>query len=378
LLCKVYLNSAWKLVNRSRNLPENLFFTTKLKLPGNMSKVVLGFGNPLLDIVVHVGGEYLAQYDLKPANSILAESKHLPIYEEISKHADVEYIAGGAAQNTMRACQWLSGNSVSAHYIGCIGKDENGKILKSTAEKDGLKIHYLINDNTPTGTCAVLITDKDRSLVANLGAANHYKKEHIEKEEIQHLINEASVFYVSGYFITVSSETLEATISVGQHAAKHNKRFVWNISAPFIPEFFNNQVMAIIPYADVVFGNETEGMAFGKKQGWGEDLKEIAKKIAELPKENKNRPRLVVLTQGSHPAIVYCDGKLTEYPGKLISKELIVDLNGAGDCFVGGFLSRYTLDKSIEECMSAAHYSASEVIQVSGIKFPKAPNFTFV
>jgi len=274
----------------------------------------------------------------------------------------------------MRSAQWLSGQPGFAHYIGCVGKDENGKILRETANKDGLTVHYLVDENTPTGTCAVLVTDKERSLVANLGAANCYKKAHLETPEIQNMINETSVFYISGYFLTVS---VEAAVYIGQHVAKHNKRLLWNISAPFIAEFFTDKVLAVMPYVDVVFGNETEGAAFGKKHGWGEDLKVIAKHIAELPKENKSRSRLVIITQGSKPSIVYHDGKCVEIAGNLIPKEKIVDTNGAGDCFVGGFLAKYALDRSLEEAIAAGHYAASEVIQVSGIKFPHAPNFNF-
>jgi len=47
-----------------------------------------------------------------------------------------------------------------------------------------------------------------------------------------------------------------------------------------------------------------------------------------------------------------------------------VDTNGAGDSFVGGFLSRFVLDKPLEECIAAGNYCASEVIKRSGCSFP--------
>lgn len=34
---------------------------------------------------------------------------------------------------------------------------------------------YQVDDSAPTGTCGVCIMDGERSLVANLGAANNYK-----------------------------------------------------------------------------------------------------------------------------------------------------------------------------------------------------------
>ncbi len=59
----------------------------------------------------------------------------------------------------------------------------------------------------------------------------------------------------------------------------------------------------------------------------------------------------------------------------LIPKENLVDSNGAGDAFVGGFLSRLVLGKSIEECVKAGNYAANVIIQRSGCTFPEKPSF---
>ena len=38
-----------------------------------------------------------------------------------------------------------------------------------------LQAHYMVDESTPTGTCAACIVGGERSLVANLAAANNYK-----------------------------------------------------------------------------------------------------------------------------------------------------------------------------------------------------------
>ena len=38
-----------------------------------------------------------------------------------------------------------------------------------------------------------------------------------------------------------------------------------NLAAPFIIDFFTDALKSVLPYADIVVGNETEGQAFGKK-----------------------------------------------------------------------------------------------------------------
>lgn len=47
--------------------------------------LVVGIGNPLLDISVMVDDEFLKKYDLKPNDAIMADSKHLPLYKEITE-----------------------------------------------------------------------------------------------------------------------------------------------------------------------------------------------------------------------------------------------------------------------------------------------------
>lgn len=47
-------------------------------------------------------------------------------------------------------------------YIGAVGNDENGKYMKDAAEKYGVKTYYMKTSDKPTGTCAVLVRDKER------------------------------------------------------------------------------------------------------------------------------------------------------------------------------------------------------------------------
>ena len=52
-----------------------------------------------------------------------------------------------------------------------------------------------------------------------------------------------------------------------------------------------------------------------------------------------------------------------------------MDLNGAGDAFVGGFLSRLIKGMDLETCVRAGNYASREVIQKSGCTFPEVPEF---
>jgi adenosine kinase len=47
----------------------------------------------------------LKKYDVKANDAILAEEKHMGLYEDLIQNYDAKLIAGGAAQNTARGAQ---------------------------------------------------------------------------------------------------------------------------------------------------------------------------------------------------------------------------------------------------------------------------------
>ena len=336
--------------------------------------VLFGMGNPLLDISAEVPVDYLQKYNLKPNDAILAEEQHMPIYQElIDHHQPVKYIAGGATQNTIRVAQWMLQRRVATSYIGCIGKDDFGTQLREKAESDGVLVRYLEDDKNPTGTCACLITEKVRSLVANLGAANHYQKDHLIQKENWALVEKAHIAYIGGFFFTVSPDSI---VEVGKHCAETNKTFVMNLSAPFIPTVFKDPVLSVLPYIDILVGNEAEAAALSQSLNLGlTDLKEIAKNMVKYKKINQSRERIVIFTQGPDPIIICKGDTITEYPILPIKEEEILDTNGAGDAWVGGFLSQLALDKSIEDCVRGGNYAANVVIKRSGCTYPETPDY---
>jgi adenosine kinase len=122
--------------------------------------------------------------------------------------------------------------------------------------------------------------------------------------------------------------------------------FILNLSAPFIPQFFKDPLDQILPYVDILIGNESEAAAYAESHELGiTDVKEIAEKLAALPKKNTNRQRTVVFTQGTDPTIAVTatkDGKteVTEKVVHAIGKEKINDTNGAGYILICLFLIR--------------------------------------
>uniref|UniRef100_A0AAQ5Z4R3 Adenosine kinase n=1 Tax=Amphiprion ocellaris TaxID=80972 RepID=A0AAQ5Z4R3_AMPOC len=384
----------------------------KAALSENM---LFGMGNPLLDISAVVDKDFLDKFGLKPNDQILAEDKHKALFEELVKRNKVEYHAGGSTQNSVKIaqedteetcpklrisslvksdgggefycwaslekepswplCPWMIQKPHKvATFFGCIGTDHFGEILKKKAEEAHVDAHYYEQNEEPTGTCAACITGDNRSLVANLAAANCYKKEkHLDLDGNWELVEKAKVYYIAGFFLTVSPESI---LKVAKHASDKNKIFCMNLSAPFISQFFKEPLMKVMPYVDILFGNETEAATFAKELGFEtDDIAEIAKKTQNLPKENTKRQRVVVFTQGKDDAVATVGEKVTMFPVVDIDQNDIVDTNGAGDSFVGGFLSALVQERPLEECIRAGHYAANIIIKRVGCTFPEKPDF---
>jgi len=333
---------------------------------------ILGFGNPLLDISAVVEQDVLDEWGVKLNDAILAEDKHKPLYTKLAKTHPVEYIAGGATQNSIRVAQWMSGAAGCTSFVGCIGTDAFGEQLESAARADGVNVQYMKQSAEVTGTCAVLVKGGERSLCANLAAANCYSKDHFDTPAIQALLQATKIIYSAGFFLTVSPPTIMA---FGEHCAATGKTLCMNLSAPFIVQVppFRAALDDAMKYVDILFGNESEAAAYGEGAGCGTDVATVALKIASMPKASGTRPRVVVFTQGKDPTLVACGGVVHSYPVPLLPKEKLVDTNGAGDAFVGGFLAKLACGCDLETCVSAGNYAARQIIQVSGCKIPSFP-----
>uniref|UniRef100_A0A2R9AVY6 Adenosine kinase n=1 Tax=Pan paniscus TaxID=9597 RepID=A0A2R9AVY6_PANPA len=280
--------------------------------------ILFGMGNPLLDISAVVDKDFLDKYSLKPNDQILAEDKHKELFDELVKKFKVEYHAGGSTQNSIKVAQWMIQQPhKAATFFGCIGIDKFGEILKRKAAEAHVDAHYYEQNEQPTGTCAACITGDNRSLIANLAAANCYKKEkHLDLEKNWLLVEKARVCYIA------------------------------------------------------------EAATFAREQGFEtKDIKEIAKKTQALPKMNSKRQRIVIFTQGRDDTIMATESEVTAFAVLDQDQKEIIDTNGAGDAFVGGFLSQLVSDKPLTECIRAGHYAASIIIRRTGCTFPEKPDF---
>jgi adenosine kinase len=330
--------------------------------------------NPLLDVSASVDDAFLVKYQVQKSSASLLGEHQKNIFEDLEKLPNVTHVPGGSGLNTARVAQWISQkpHGEFTNYVGCVADDNYGNILKTAAEKDGVRMHLEYTTKAPTGSCAVCISGKERSLVANLSAANLLSSQHMHSADVLETLKQCKLFYLTGFTLTID---VNYVLQVAEAARAANGQFMMNLSAPFLLQFFSDNFLKVAPYIDAIFGNEDEAKALAQLMKWDyKDTADIARLAAtELP-YNGTHDRLVVLTQGSSPTLYATrSGTQAQVDVKPIPQEAIVDLNGAGDAFVGGFLAAYAVGRPVERCCDVGNYAAGVIIQHDGCTYPEKP-----
>ena len=112
--------------------------------------------------------------------------------------------------------------------------------------------------------------------------------DHLNKPEITAVMDKAKFYYIAGFFITVSPDSI---MKVATHANESGKTFCMNLSAPFIMEVppFREALTKAMPYIDYLFGNETEAATFAKVMEWGEQVEKDVPAIAKRQVSRKEQ-----------------------------------------------------------------------------------------
>ena len=224
-------------------------------------------GNPMLDISVTCSDDsLLKKYDLTLGAAILAEPKHMPIFDEVFNMKGMEARIGGAALNTAcstaYALKQMGVSDSKTDYMGCIGKDERGTKVETYCKEVGVTTNFCKSEDKPTACCAVLVYNQDRTLTTDLAAAQAYEESHFDAN--MDVLKKAKFIYTTGYFITSSPASLAKAAA---YANENDVPFGFNLSAVFLQFIEKDNLMKGIEAADFVFCNEDEAAQFIQTAG---------------------------------------------------------------------------------------------------------------
>ncbi|KAF8321238.1 Ribokinase-like protein [Clavulina sp. PMI_390] len=331
-------------------------------------------GNPLLDLIVLNGAPLVKKYSLKANDSVFATPERVSIYDDILQHHNPVLIPGGDINIARAAAYILPPNDVV--FIGSIGDDTRGQKLARANQAEGVLSAFHVERGADTGSCAVLVQDSSRSLVANLCAAHRYKVSHLYNPGIQRLLASPQHIYISGYFL---SHGMQSALQLVSTALERQQYITVNLAAPQICTKYRDNLNHIMTCADFVIGNVEEVQAWAAANGLtSKSISAIALHLFRMGKLGVQRPRYVIITNGSEPTTVVSESLsppsspvcITEHPVDPIPARDVVDTTGAGDSFAGGFLAALIMRKEVDEAIEIGHRLGSMCVGAR-LKFPK-------
>ncbi|XP_040575200.1 uncharacterized protein [Lepeophtheirus salmonis] len=331
--------------------------------------ILAAFGNPLLDFILRVNDEeekdLVRKYDLSKHDAMELDTIQSGLFHDaMNWHGKITISPGGCSLNTCRVLQWLhSHRPGTVLFFGSVGKDEQHFNLKKLCVKDNISTRLREVEDSLTGHCIVLANGQERTLVANIGAANQYSLKHLIQHES--LLKDTPMIYVEGFFLNHSPK---ASNYLALLSNSSDKIFTFNLCGSYVcreKEYVEN-VMNIFPQINVLFGNAYEFEAFNntsRQYGLkGIDFLQEEMEFSTLEgKEGEcvgggnisHSSHLVIITDG--PRDIICldleKKKKLRVPVKRIPKDEIRDTVGAGDSFIAGYLYGIILGKTNRECI---------------------------
>lgn len=309
-------------------------------------KKILGIGNALVDVLVHIeNDDVLVQNQLDKGGMVMIDAERKrEIHQNIQSMKQV-CATGGSTSNTIHGLARLG---AKAGYIGKIGNDEMGEFFRQEMKRFGVTPH-LIDSKMDTGIATTFISsDAERTFATYLGAAAT-----MTPEELDPTVFEAyDCIHVEGYLIF----NHDLILKVCQIAKQKGLRISMDMASYNIIEANYDFVkMLLRDYVDIIFANEEEAKAFTGKEGL-EALDVLSEYCS-----------IAIVKIGKDGSLIKMDGEVTKIdPVDAVRR----DTTGAGDIYASGFLYGLMNDYSAEQAGNLASYLSARMIEHIGAKLP--------
>ena len=341
---------------------------------------IIAIGNPIVDISAEIDTEILARYKLVWGGTFFANESNMRFFEELESKPQVTYIPGGSIQNTLRVTSWClnmeekNKDKFKITMLGAIGDDNYKDKIMNALKSSGVKPLLQQIPNITTSRCGVGICQKERCLLPHIKASNCLTEQFVSDNENEIYSNDALL--IEGYFL---QEKYNICKQLCQTFKRAKKMVILTLSAVFMVQAHREKIMEIAEDSDMIVGNMEEFEAFADLRRETQ-VKILAKAHEKLsPKE-----RIFIATDGANGVYVskydYKQKRIDNirqiFADKLKNDESC-DLNGAGDAFLGGFLSQFMKGATLERCCRAGIDASTIIIKNIGCTFPRNKKINF-
>jgi sugar/nucleoside kinase (ribokinase family) len=239
-------------------------------------------------------------------------------------------------------------------FIGQVASDQLGEVFMHDLRAMGVDFKVPAREGEPpTGRCLILVTpDGQRTMNTFLGASHYLPVASLDEA----MIAAGKILYLEGYMWD-PEEPRAAMRSAIVAARKAGRKVAFTLSACFVIERYRDDFRALIEdgLIDILFANEQEIQTLTEAPSCEAAIDAIKDKVP-----------LLVVTLSERGALAIANGERVWVAAEPV--ERVVDTTGAGDLFAAGFLTGYSRERPLEECLHMGAIAAAEVISHYGAR----------
>jgi adenosine kinase len=346
-----------------------------------LRKNIAGFGSPIVDTFLLQEEEPELSDKIRKSFKLqmsVDDKYEWDIYNQLFVTPKIELLLGGSAMNITRMTKFVLSKfdniDNSTYFFGSTSDDDFGKLIIDQLREEGVIFCNQIFSNSMTCSNIVLLDNKDRTFFTNLGVSELTEKSFIE--QYSHLFNELSLFYTDAYLISRCKDVYNFIYRT--FYLNENLMLAFGMGSDRIVSEFFELIIEFLPIVDIILVNKEENECLKTKFHKTEfSDEEFIKFLANYDKTNQGKVRIIVNTRGQNDTIICVKDfqkDLIEFfsvPVLKLEPSEIIDLNGAGDAFAGGFFGGFLKGLGLVECGKLGNYIASEVIKLRGFQIPR-------
>ena len=276
---------------------------------------IVAFGMPVVDYILDYNhtSDTLNLVKTKLSYHMNSSLGLRELLKEVSKEKEVFHTIGGSSLNTLRTSNYILKGNKKVFYIGGIGKDDFGEMIKTQLNKE--KIEYLLVESDIKTTSIILCLiyqNKDRDTFASLESTQEVNYTHFNNTKILNVLDNTKIFYTDAYLVEALIDTYEFVFNY-----LYNKTTLIGIEMAQKEIIINEKekIKKILPYVDILFMNKGEFSALEKiyefeddndfinKFSKKEEFKDFFDYFSKF-KKNKKKNLVFVVTQGKGDTII--------------------------------------------------------------------------
>lgn len=349
----------------------NIFQTPIRKQNPKLINSIIALGNPIVDFSAEIDESDIQKYGLKKGEVAFVTNENRGFYSEIEQKLQVFSTIGGSALNILRAISWgLKNNNLEKKIsmLGCVGNDILKNKIINTLQQCNIHTNLLEQIDMGTSRCAVgICNNKDRYFLSEILASKYLSSNFIQNHWNDIISHDALL--IEGYFI---KENFELCSDICDAFINQGKYIILTLSDPLMIESYRENIIKIANKADMVVGSLNAAKKLVEENNNHVNIDLLFKKIYALLND-KNR--ILIITAGNqgvfcskYDQVTKTEDHFQTFPNQINNRD-IVDFNGAGDAFLGGFISQQMQNKTFEECCHLGNKAAAVVIKNIGCNF---------